>query len=222
MLKITEYKDFTEEFLGTVLSKFGSLTKNDYEVLIYDLMNKYSDFGNMTSFAKSVYLRVPEAKIKKLAYESEIKYHDYDRDDILRRFFKLLNESSFSADGKVIKFAIPDKYLRTAIQSELLAQGSFADGSFNSDVVAIHYKAFVLLLSRLYESNKQLTEIEKRCKSAINDEASVPFSWTAVAQHLANATADNIPDLIRKLISPSSGIDTIVGTIQSIFRFGTN
>lgn len=202
MITISEPKCFMEGFHKNAIERFGFLTKNDYEVLLYHLLNNYSDLKEKSLFEQSIELRVPETKLKRLAYEARLKYGDYRRAAILESFLSELKSAKFTADGKNIKFAIQDKYLRTAIQAEVYKMGSFMDGSFNSDVVSISGEALANLLRTLFEDKNLSKEIERECNIAIRKSSEKVFSWKDLGASLISGTAEMLPSFLASVLRP--------------------
>ena len=216
---IKDKEQFVDEFTKNILDRFGTLNKNDYEVLIYYLLQKYSDqVSKKTPFATSVNLRIPESKIKRLAYEAELIYGEYDRERLISDFFEILYNSTPVAKGKALCFAITDKYLRLAIQSELYSIGSFGDYSFNSDIITISFSSLMSLLEELNKNHSAYKAFERRCIKAIKEEFNRDFSWTEVGQALANATASEIPSLIKALLLPHSTVEAAISAISKLFK----
>ena len=202
MITISEPKCFMDGFHKNAIERFGFLTKNDYEVLLYHLLNNYSDLKEKSLFEQSIELRVPETKLKRLAYEARLKYGDYRRVAILESFLSELKSAKFTADGKNIKFAIQDKYLRAAIQAEVYKMGSFMDGSFNSDVVSISGEALANLLRTLFEDKNLSKEIERECNIAIRKSSEKVFSWKDLGASLISGTAEMLPSFLASVLRP--------------------
>lgn len=100
----------------------------------------------------------------------------------------------------------------------MLRLGSFADGSFSSDIVIINYFAFVKLLNKYFNDKKIADEIESKCKMAIKAAGKTEFSWTEVAQKLADSAASEIPKTIRGIIAPKSTVSDIVNVIVNVLK----
>lgn len=216
---IKDTKGFAEEFEKNALSRFGSLNKNDYEVLILTLLKKYGSLKGMSPFDISIKLRISESKVKKLLYDSNIVYGNYSEEEMIDTFFQLLTKSKFVADGREIKFAIEDKYLRTSIQALLKREGFFADGSFNSDVVVINYVALSFLLDLYYKKRSDYNDIKSNVEKAMKDSTRQPFSWSSLGQSFANGVVENIPnmvDLIKIIAEPTSAALTVAGSIVKL------
>lgn len=213
MVIISDSKSFMDKFHKEAIEQFGFLTKNDYEVLIYHLLNNYSDLKGKSLFEQSIELRVPETKLKRLNYEAKLKHGDYNREIVLESFLRELQNAKFTADGKNIRFAIQDKYLRIAIQAEVYKMGSFMDGSFNSDVVSINGEALANLLRTLFEDKKLLKDVEHECNKAIRKESEKVFSWKDLGLSLLSGAAETLPSFLASVLSPGASAVSIANQI---------
>ena len=73
-MKITDKESFADEFMEQYETRgFGSMTKNDFEVLVFNLLRKHGDLKGKTNFEISLELQIPETKVRRLAYESDLK-----------------------------------------------------------------------------------------------------------------------------------------------------
>ncbi len=145
------------------------MTKNDLEVLIFHLLRTHGGLKNKSNYEMSLILQIPESKVKRLAYEATLRYVEYDRQIITQRFFECIREARFKGTGSNITFIIDDKYLRSAIDSDLKGLGHFTDTSFNREIVSINIDAFADLLNKYYP-DKATEHIVKSCKDALKKE----------------------------------------------------
>jgi len=74
---LKEEENFANDFLDDYLAiGFGSLLKREIDVLMMDLLLKYTDIQNMGNFDLSLKLKLTESKIKNLKYEANLKYRE--------------------------------------------------------------------------------------------------------------------------------------------------
>jgi hypothetical protein len=154
--------DFLNEFLEIYnQGGFGSLNKKEFELLLFHLLRKYGNLKDKDFYRMSLELKIPESRIRTLAYEADLKFGD-TADDSLRDAFgeKLKKVKIDSINGK-ITFSIPDKTLRTYLHSVLNNEGDFADTSFNRDIVSLSIDSFTLLLDKLFWTNEFIEEVLK-------------------------------------------------------------
>ena len=152
-LEDAKAKIILAEIMGVYLEKgFGVMNKTEFETLLYDVLRKH---GLLTGkcFDDSFKLRIPEAKARKLIYESQVKYSNLNKDDFDSYLRKSVGECLAHAylvkNNKEIRFAIEDKYLRIALNAKLRERHYFADTSFNKDIISLDEEAFKEMLSIL-------------------------------------------------------------------------
>ena len=168
-MKLSEKQkhQFGELFLDRYLKRgFGSMSKSDFELLIFDILRVIDSGVHKSNYQWSIDLHIPETKVRKLAYEADLVYHDYDVDALIKKFFTLLkqNISKFSSDGKKIQFVVEDRSLRTMLYADLKELGYFADASHNGEIVSVELRAFSSLLMKYYpqEFAEQMEEKVKK------------------------------------------------------------
>lgn len=164
MMEIDENKknEFATEFIRRYSQRgFGSMNKNEFELMIFDLLRKYGNLKG-SNFKISTILQIPESKVKRLIYEADLKYNQYDEDRIKEEFFKVIEKAKFKKGNEQICFIVEDKYLRSAITSDLKDKGLLYDSSFNSEIMSLHIDAFTELLT-MYLPEEKKKDILKRC-----------------------------------------------------------
>ena len=139
---------------------FGSMTKNDFEVAIFNELMKDDEYKNLSDFKLSVKLRIPEAKIKRLRYEANLKYQ-VDDCYYLRKFLDILSKSNVNNEGETIELIVTDKGLRNYIKNEMYERNKVVGFSLNSDVVLTNIKDLKIIVEELYGPEKR-SEIAKQ------------------------------------------------------------
>lgn len=163
-MKIIEPTGFANDFEKYYLNRgFGTMNKNDFEVLFFYLMQTYGDLGDKSNFALAKELEISEARVKRLAYEADLKYKKESDNELRGRFLSLLGKAKLQKDKTGIRFVVEDKYLRSSIYEDLKSDGYFLDYSFNSEIVTIQKDALIKLLEKYY-SDEQKEEINKEYK----------------------------------------------------------
>mgnify|MGYP004582632565 CR=1 FL=1 len=190
-------KDFTkdfkgkDEFLATCFERFGSMNKNDYEVALFHLLLQ-NGFKDKTDFDISRELKMPETKVKRLRYESNLVYPPQED------FKQLLLEEFQSKSGyKVtennrIQFIIKDKMLRQYALNRLEELGSFADSSFNTNIVSVSPCDLLLLIADMSDADKngkeEFTRIIAKVKKEIkNSKQELPTDGKEMIQKTATS-----------------------------------
>lgn len=155
-----------DDFMEVYMDKgFGVMNKTEIETLMYHVFRKH-DLLTGKCFDDSFKLQIPEAKARKLIYESQVKYAGRNEDDLtayLRTSVgKCLTHAFLSKNGKEIRFAIEDRYLRVALNAKLRANHYFADTSFNKDIISLDENAFremILILVPTFQKDKVLANL---------------------------------------------------------------
>ena len=144
-----------QQFLNEYLQRgFGSMNKNDFEVFIF---NEYRKRGSKSNREMSVELKIPESKVKRLAYEADLKY-GYTDAQYKKDFAQIVRNAQYL--DKKVKLVIEKIGLRKFIEAELKKQGKFLDSSFNSEIISMEYPDFSKLLNVLYGDKVKEIECE--------------------------------------------------------------
>ena len=167
-------KSLLQDFVDVYFQKgFGLKNKTEIETLLYFVLKKN---GLLTGkcFDDSIALEVPEAKVRRLLYESEIKYNrrsDEERNVYLRqKIGECLQRATFVKNNKQIKFVMEDKYLRVALNAKLRANGLFADTSFNTDIITLDESVLDRVVCLLVP-NMQADDIRQHLNAVAIEEA---------------------------------------------------
>lgn len=220
ILSQQQQEKFGKLFLDRYLQRgFGSMNKNDFEVLVFDLLREVNDhFPRKSNYQWSIELHIPETKVRKLSYEADLVYHDYDPEQLKRKFFDILdiNVSKFSSDGKKIQFVIEDKSLRTMLSADLKTLGYFADSSFNSEVVSVDLKAFSELLLKYYPDTFS-QQLEQRCMSLKTTPCKKKIDKVEILQKflesLAKGTGEAIPSIFKEIVMAYTNPTNLINKI---------
>lgn len=224
-MEITNGKeaDFAKRFIECYShSGFGSLNKNDFEVLIFDLLRSYGNFKDKSNFEISTILQIPESKVNRLSYESDLKYGDHDDEYVKKSFLHLISKAAFRSDNGRICFIVEDKYVRSAINAKLKELGHFADSSFNSQIVSVYLDSFVDLLNEYYP-NDEADKIVESCKSLVKTEGQ-EVSFKLIMKEFLKGAANKSGGLVASTAFAllSGGSMQIADLIDAIKRFFDN
>ena len=185
---------------------FGSMTKNDFEVMIFAELLQTSLRG-MSDYQISCDLRIPESKVKRLRYEASLKYNILSEDDY-RLMFKEIAQNAIIKDEKII-LSIEDISLRKFINFKLKKNGKFSDTSFNSEIVVIRSKDFAELLKELYYTQRELKQINDKIDK-INESLSKKITFKDVISVFINASVAHLGERLIDI-----GADSILKFIQN-------
>lgn len=174
-----------KHFIKSYISRgFGSMTKNDFEVYIFNCIINDEDYKEYKSdYDLSVKLRIPISKVKRLRYEANLKYQQSDEDlrkqQIVEEITDLLKVCKYRETEKGgISFVVNDKFLREYLQNFLNQDGRFFDSSFNSNIVSIATTDFIFLLDNLLLSHEDQEKIMKSAKDSIGEKKDFPKTFS--------------------------------------------
>ncbi len=174
-IAIKNHKNFVDKLLDRYLEHgFGTLTKKEIDILILHLLIEHSDLHETSNHELSILLKIPESRVKNLRYEAKLKHIKDQENYVKEKFLKLLQKAKFEVDKKRIIFSVEDTYLKSAIQSKLKQFGSFADNSFNAELVKISEDSFIELLESFY-TKKERQDFEKNAKKILKKDDAINF-----------------------------------------------
>lgn len=155
-----------DRFVDLCFERFGSMNKNDYEVALFALLLR-NGWKDKSDFDISQLMKITETKVKRLRYESNLKYSD--NSDLKGQLKTLLSSINYKfAESNRIQFLIKDKNLRLYANNILEQQGSFSDSSFNSDVVSVTPEDMMVLLGYVADQDtKKVKELLQNAKSEL-------------------------------------------------------
>lgn len=165
---------------------FGSMNKNDFEVWIFNqlLHTKLKDKDN---YAISIYLKIPESKVKRLRYEASLKYSSFSEPELYSALNKLLEKANIKNGGKNVQFVVEDISIRKYLDSLLKRDGRFSDSSFNSEIVTIDIDDLEYILRMSAEGRKSIDDILLKAKNQIN---STDISFKSLMKIFADKIAE--------------------------------
>lgn len=217
-MEINDKTNFANDFISLYSTRgFGSMNKNDFEVLVFDLLRRHGNLKNTTNYQSSILLQIPETKVRRLAYEADLKYGNFQHNFIETEFFKIIAFSKFRGDQNRIQFVIENKFLRTSVSAKLKELGHFSDSSFNSEIISIHIDSFIDLLEKYYPK-KAIDEIVKECKTSIKKEKEEAINFKVIMRKFIDgiATQAGKKTVDLGVTYFTGGIENINGLIQSI------
>lgn len=214
--------EFAEDFIKNYSNAgFGSMNKNEFEVLIFDLLRKYGNLKDKSTYEISIDLQIPETKVKRLAYEADLKYKSSDnRQYVKEQFFKLIAKADFKSVGEKICFIVEDKYIKNAIGADLRENGYLYDTSFNKDILSIPLDAFVDLLNMYYPSDA-IKRIVKECKKHINSQKPDNITFKSIIKDFLKGAMNKVGELTSSTVFTliTGGISTQTELIETITKY---
>ena len=186
-----DFKD-AESFLEYCTQHFGRLNKKDYELAVFHLLLQ-NELKDCSDFAISRRLKITEAKVKQLRYEVNLVIQ---KDDSVYReeLMQLMSTASykFADGGKKIQFCVNDKMLRLFLNDQLNQIGSFADSSFNSNIVSVTAKDLLFLLG----ADKHADTVKKINQSLRDNGKNLPQDAHQKLVELAQSVAKDFGEKI--------------------------
>lgn len=160
------------DFLTTYLKKgFGSMTKNDLEVWVFNELLKDPEKTNYSDYDFSIELRIPQTKVKRLRYEAGLVYNTKNAEEYNKEFLLLLRKAKVkSTNAELIQFSMEDKGLYLYIDSILKKGGRFSDRSHNNEIMQISRNDLVYLLENCLIPKEEQEDIIKKCKEITNQD----------------------------------------------------
>lgn len=179
-----DFKD-AKSFLEYCTHHFGRLNKKDYELAVFHLLLQ-NELMDCSDFAISRKLKITEAKVKQLRYEENLVIEKNDS-DYREELMQLMSTASykFADGGKKIQFCVNDKMLRLFLNDQLNQIGSFADSSFNSNIVSVTAKDLLFLLG----ADKHADTVKKINQSLRDNGKNLPQDMRSKLSGLAESIA---------------------------------
>lgn len=143
----------SKELLNTYLQQgFGSMTKHNFELLIYHLLaNKTDLLKNKSTYEISNLLSLPESKVKNIQLESYLKYDHKNHKNCIDKIIVKIQEADIKPelDGNKIKFTLDNAILKREFEYAIKKSGYSVDHSFNKDIVSIKLISFISSLKMI-------------------------------------------------------------------------
>jgi hypothetical protein len=138
----------------------GSLSKKEVDILILklileDLLDKNNQELDVFKLARD--LKISVTKLRNLIKEVQIRFNQVSDDVVKRRIVYIFQTNRWKLEGNQIHISIVDPLLRERFLELIYKANSFADYSFNNEILKIDIDVFVLIISNL--SGKSLDEI---------------------------------------------------------------
>lgn len=178
-------------------NRFGSMTKNDFEVLIFKALLE-DGLKNKSNYHISRILHIPESKVKRLKYEADLKYtksSEYE-DEKFKELDSILKKSVWKGSTAKIQLSIEDLSLRKFLDHILKTHYSFSDSSFNSEIVTISSSDLELIFSSYEDGKKVIDEFNNITQKIVNSYPSI----------VKPTFKELLPEIILELSKTTSGI----------------
>lgn len=162
-------KDLIKKYLD---KGFGSMNKNAFEVFIFNeiMKNPYEILEidseiKLSNYDISLKLKIPETKVKRLAYEADLVYGGKNREaECRKKLLQAIEQVKFKCDKKEntkVSFVIEEFSVRKYLEHKLKQKGTFIDFATNNEVVIVSIEDFSELIKDLFSKEEQ----EAICKN---------------------------------------------------------
>lgn len=155
-----------EDYLN--VKGFGSLNKNDFEVLIISALSK-GKYGLSSTFQLSRLLKIPETKVKRLRYEPVLKYCEDDERDNFIKLQKALDKAELKVgpDKNTNQFFIQNQVLANYMDEKLKEMGRVYDTSFNNEIFRVDLEDLKVLYDTITYSKEGLKDVIEEGKKIL-------------------------------------------------------
>lgn len=143
---------------------FGSMNKNDFEVEIFHYLLQTNYFESTKDYEISRQLRIPQSKVKRLKYESELKYPEKNQDEKVR---EILDNAHIFFDKECLVLSIEDELIRKHLDCEIKKHNSYSDLSFNTELLRLSFEDYIYLVGK-FEGENKVEEMKKKLERWIN------------------------------------------------------
>ena len=171
------------------------MNKNDFEVYIFNQIITDPNYAGKNDYELSTELAIPQAKVKRLRYESNLKYGRNNAEVYNQQFRELLINAKPQAinNGKAVKFCMEDKGLYLYIDNLLKKDGRFGDRSFNSELMVISMEDLVYLLETTLLSPTEKEDILTQFRKASNDNSiTISYALLEIAKAFAEGAGKGL------------------------------
>ena len=143
-------ENFGKEFLEHYLSgSFGSMSKSETEILIFHLLSKHFEISS--NYEISNFLKISETKVKNLTLNAHLRYGQSNKDILKKIMLRICDTLDVNFDENIgeIKISVENLVEKRELVNEIKKLGSYADFSFNNEILKIKINVFLKLLNRL-------------------------------------------------------------------------
>lgn len=196
-------KSSVEEFVRAYVQRgFGSMNKNDFEVWIFSQLMQERLRGK-SNYDISLELRLPESKVKRLAYEAQLRYPSGV--SYKEQLSDALKKAKMSKDDNYLCFPIENIALRNYLSNILKNKGSYIDSSFNSEIVKINVGDFAIILEAVDAevANKLKAEYNKQNIKEVLTDIVKDYGGQAIGELVCKGI-DGIVEVAKRYINKNN------------------
>lgn len=218
----TNADEVKKVFIGIVKEylspAFGSMTKRDFEILLFMSLQKLGVIDeNPEIFDIVSLLRVTRTKARNLLYEAKMRSATEEKlDEELKDLF--LNPI-FLKDNDKIAMEIGNPFLSDRLKAKLKKLGHITDGSFSPELIKLTVPAFVSVFVDMmpFETHKKVTDALIACGARKDTSLKGVLSEVLrkIGKKVAGEVGDQIGEEVAGFLEPI--MTAGVGQIKKMF-----
>lgn len=226
-------KDSLQEAIEKYIKKgFGSMNKNDFEVYIFnECINNIKEYIDKNDYELSIMLSIPKSKVKRLRYEAELKYSNYNIEDDKQEELKnkLMSYLKYVRivpnNVRCVEINIDSEIIRHYTDYLLKKVNRFSDGSFNSNILRISADDCEYLVKEVYGEDKVdkfIKEFKKNIQSDSKFKDLFKLQKESKFKEIVSSISKIIPSQINLNLNLNlnlnANIEGIIKTIWSLLN----
>ena len=181
-------------------SNFGSISRNDIDVLMFSLYieqilkNNPDDYSAFSDYTLSKQLGITQTKVSNLKVKKELQYPHSGFD--WRESLSKISSNAIYEEGK-IKLYVPDKNLFLEIKNAIETSGGFIEVQLTSNLLQVRLPYFLDLMIAI-DNSKSRNELQRQVKESF--ERNGRDIELIEKEPIGKALLKQAPDLIIDLI----------------------
>lgn len=155
------------------MCNFGSISKSDFEVLMFSLYidkileKNEENYSLYSDYTLSKVLGITQNRVSSLKIKKELKY-PYKDFDWRKSFSRILKKARL--DNGKIRMYIPDTNLYIEIKNIIEQKGDYVDVTLNPKVLSISPASFLDLLVEVAANKADVKELKKQIKEKLDEQ----------------------------------------------------
>ena len=199
-------ENFGKEFLEHYLSgSFGSMSKSETEILIFHLLSKHFEISS--NYEISNLLKISETKVKNLTLNAHLRYGQSNKDILKKIMLRICDTLDVNFDENIgeIKISVENPVEKRELVNEIKKLGSYADFSFNNEILKIKINVFLKLLNRLIGEDNFKKVFQKYLKEKTIQNDALYSSLTTCQKVMKFLKSNNITpiEILKQIINIS-------------------
>lgn len=213
---------FIDLIQGYITPAFGTISKRDFDILLFTKLQKLGIFNNNSDIYEIVSeLKVTRAKARNLLYESKLR--QTSKAELDQELMELLMTPIFLKDNEKIGIEIDNPYLIDHLRAKLKKLNHITDGSFSPELVRLSIDAFVSLFESYLPEESKDKIIEAFIKIGAVPDTSLKSVLTGAFKKLGSKIAGDaggqVAEEVGKYLGPliSGSIETAISKFETLY-----